>query len=88
MRAIGGNQSLLQSFSNTTPVWAERSPMQLLRINELWRPVNAKPDPFAGPQGHSAVAEIQLVTPQRESRFRKDAFYGFCFCLKKNRIKS
>lgn len=62
--------------------------MQLLCINELWRPISAKPDPFASPQSHCGVTEIQLVTPQRESQFRKDVFYGFCFCLKKKIVLS
>lgn len=60
---------------------AERSPMQLFHVNKLWGPINAKPDPCASLQSHHGVTEIQLVTPQRETRITKDTLYWFCFSL-------
>ena len=54
--------------------------MQLSYINELWGPINAKPDGRASPQSHRGVTAIQLVTPQRE-RIREDALCWLCFCL-------
>lgn len=55
--------------------------MQLFHVKQFWGPINAKPDPCASLQSHHGVTEIQLVTPQRETRITKDVLDWFCFSL-------
>lgn len=62
--------------------------MQLFHVNKLWGPINAKPDPSASLQSRCGVTEIQLVTPQRETRITKMHSNGFVFLCKKERRKS
>lgn len=53
--------------------------MQLFYINELWGPINARPDHCASPQSRCGVTEIQLVTPQREAESGTMRSLGFAF---------